>query len=156
MDAELARRSSFIVTIAVPSPLTCCRHGAVIALLLSPPPPPSPLDPPTPIPVDRRNAKILAAAGPADALPVATPGSSAPTAMSVDPPAAPGGAVGGGSKPRRSADPAMVTQVGAVGIIVVVGVVAKDCLDILGGTSAMSVVSCLWRKSYLLRKLLTE
>ncbi|CAM9145971.1 unnamed protein product [Scytosiphon promiscuus] len=63
----------------------------------------------------KRNAKILAAAGPADALPAAAPVTSAPTAMSVDPPAAPGGALGGGSKPRRSADPAMVTQLMEMG-----------------------------------------
>ena len=61
----------------------------------------------------RRNAKILAAAGPGDAAPVPRPAASA---MDVDPPAAPagggaGGALGGGSKPRRAADPALVSQV---------------------------------------------
>lgn len=63
----------------------------------------------------RRNAKILASAGPLN-VPPAAGASSSSTAMDVDPPAAPAGgggagALGGGSKPRRAADPALVSQV---------------------------------------------
>ncbi|CAN0257813.1 unnamed protein product, partial [Ectocarpus sp. 8 AP-2014] len=64
--------------------------------------------------VAKRNAKILASAGPADFPPVAAASSS--SAMDVDPPAVPGGgALGGGSKPRRAADPALVSQLKEMG-----------------------------------------
>lgn len=62
------------------------------------------------LPPPRRNAKILASAGPLNIPPAA----SSSTPMDVDPPAAPAGgagALGGGSKPRRGADPALVSQV---------------------------------------------
>eukprot|EP00903_Cladosiphon_okamuranus_P006438 g6298.t1 len=66
--------------------------------------------------VAKRNAKILAAAGRLSVPPVAS--SSSP--MDVDPPTAPavaggGGALGGGSKPRRAADPALVSQLMEMG-----------------------------------------
>ncbi|CBJ27422.1 PUB domain, zinc finger protein Thioredoxin [Ectocarpus siliculosus] len=64
--------------------------------------------------VAKRNAKILASAGPDDSPPVAAASSS--SAMDVDPPAVPGGgALGGGSKPRRAADPALVGQLTEMG-----------------------------------------
>eukprot|EP00752_Nemacystus_decipiens_P014348 g12765.t1 len=65
--------------------------------------------------VAKRNAKILATASRLDVPPAAS-SSSAP--MDVDPPAAPAGgaaALGGGSKPRRAADPALVSQLMEMG-----------------------------------------
>ncbi|CAM9546982.1 unnamed protein product [Ascophyllum nodosum] len=64
--------------------------------------------------IARRNAKILAHAGAGDIPDVPTPisataaGASA-SAMDVDPPAAPAGG-GSGGRPRRPADPALVSQ----------------------------------------------
>lgn len=77
--------------------------------------------------VARRNAKILAAAGPADvrlsssSSPPSAPTVASPSAMDVDPPAIPasgeggsgsgsGGTLGGGSRPRRKADPELMSQ----------------------------------------------
>ncbi|CAM9371678.1 unnamed protein product [Pylaiella littoralis] len=70
--------------------------------------------------VAKRNAKILASAGQADDPPprAAAASVSSSTSMDVDPPAAPSrgsGALGGGSKPRRAADPALVSQLVEMG-----------------------------------------